>query len=705
MVLAWTTANVSSGMNRPTSAGVNHRSDSHTAYRKSSTMRPTNPRHATSSQYILPTTPSSPTRIYGTRYANHSAENLPTNNQANATPLPTKLPRSQTAPDMQSNMDSPGRKQDNRPPSANRSLAKVTPERVQYQSSSVLSPPPSVQVSLSQSEDSSNRKPVTSVERTKSGSKVILDDVGIKPVLPIHDSLIGESYAGGTIPRTAQHQTDIRATSIAVSKIAGHNQLRALSDEAGQNTSTASRKPLPAAHLDSASNGTNFEPSVSESNLEKITEGSILDSISNTRESVSAGRPRAQTPVPSNYMSQERSKSLKSRLRRALSFGSSSSLSELADGAPRRASQKGRSSSALYGHGNQSMDDVSVSSTASSASVMLRKMTQGLSRKTKRSLGGIFSGSKSKAQDLQPNVPIRTVTTPTVGSINYVNAEVDAADRPQSPRRDIFPNHTRGSSSISSAQIDATSPKIEVTKAVDNIDGHGSVAFPRLSQEITVEDDRHRRASMHLERPLPIDLAEATPARVPVHRFSPLNRKSPTVAASPSTENPSSSGMASAEVGNKVGLGKGILKKTLDPLSAPQVPKVAHNALPPMSPAESPKSMHDFDFSFDPAPVLQDFTVVDSDPKSASNDDTAKTTLLSTNESPSNKSSPALQFSPRITIHDTYTATEYDRRGELATCNRLTPLLAQRIKEELNAYKMDEMSVAEESKMYTHFFA
>jgi hypothetical protein len=31
---------------------------------------------------------------------------------------------------------------------------------------------------------------------------------------------------------------------------------------------------------------------------------------------------------------------------------------------------------------------------------------------------------------------------------------------------------------------------------------------------------------------------------------------------------------------------------------------------------------------------------------------------------------------------------EYDRRGDIATCNRLTPMLAQQIKEELNSFKM-----------------
>lgn len=63
-----------------------------------------------------------------------------------------------------------------------------------------------------------------------------------------------------------------------------------------------------------------------------------------------------------------------------------------------------------------------------------------------------------------------------------------------------------------------------------------------------------------------------------------------------------------------------------------------------------------------------------------------------------------LSFAEDLIFHSTWPATVYDRRGELATCNRLTPLLAQRIKEELNTYKMEEMAVAPSSRIYTHFF-
>ena len=47
-----------------------------------------------------------------------------------------------------------------------------------------------------------------------------------------------------------------------------------------------------------------------------------------------------------------------------------------------------------------------------------------------------------------------------------------------------------------------------------------------------------------------------------------------------------------------------------------------------------------------------------------------------------------ISFSPRIQFHDVWSSMEYDRRGDIATCNRLTPMLAQQIKEELNTFKM-----------------
>ena len=56
-----------------------------------------------------------------------------------------------------------------------------------------------------------------------------------------------------------------------------------------------------------------------------------------------------------------------------------------------------------------------------------------------------------------------------------------------------------------------------------------------------------------------------------------------------------------------------------------------------------------------------------------------------------------IAFSPRIQFHDTWPPGEYDRRGEIATCNRLTPLLAQQIREEINNFKMVRICMSRSS--------
>lgn len=58
-----------------------------------------------------------------------------------------------------------------------------------------------------------------------------------------------------------------------------------------------------------------------------------------------------------------------------------------------------------------------------------------------------------------------------------------------------------------------------------------------------------------------------------------------------------------------------------------------------------------------------------------------------------------LVFADSLSVYDTFSSTVYDRRSEPATWSRLTPALAQRIKEELNSFKMEEMEVHACSRM------
>ncbi|GMM33577.1 Bni4 protein [Saccharomycopsis crataegensis] len=68
-----------------------------------------------------------------------------------------------------------------------------------------------------------------------------------------------------------------------------------------------------------------------------------------------------------------------------------------------------------------------------------------------------------------------------------------------------------------------------------------------------------------------------------------------------------------------------------------------------------------------------------------------------------NGGSHRVKFSSRIILYETYNADDYDRHPEIATCNQLTPLLAQQIREELNTFKA-QMPIHDESRCYTHFF-
>ncbi|KAI8878893.1 hypothetical protein K501DRAFT_145266, partial [Backusella circina FSU 941] len=58
-----------------------------------------------------------------------------------------------------------------------------------------------------------------------------------------------------------------------------------------------------------------------------------------------------------------------------------------------------------------------------------------------------------------------------------------------------------------------------------------------------------------------------------------------------------------------------------------------------------------------------------------------------------------LTFNPVVKLHETFSPTDYDRRCDTnSTCQKLTPALAIKIKEELNDYKLKDMYVHVESR-------
>ncbi|KAF2485729.1 hypothetical protein BDY17DRAFT_309041 [Neohortaea acidophila] len=344
-------------------------------------------------------------------------------------------------------------------------------------------------------------------------------------------------------------------------------------------------------------------------------------------------------------------KGMKSRLRRAFSFGSAQELRragvdttqpdaqltrqqhqqqiddeldaeqmEIA----RRQEAAGIGAGIYSGQGGfaGSTDNLSISSTASSASMMLRKMGRG-AKKSAKSIKGLFR-PKSVVGVPAADGPIASVE-PTVGQVSMVTVEAE--------RRLVNVNahadeHTDGGTSF---------PKLERNSLESAVAG------------VLAEQGSPKRSEAELRRSVignDKDRAEVLAA-----------------------------------------VRKGILKRsgTASPTASPVVmPSDAAGGLPSVPqltdspPASSVPSK--------PREAYQNR----SSSAPAVNGDYFNTRMGVAKSMPStpNGSVRSISFSPRIQFHDAWSSTEYDRRGEIATCNRLTPLLAQQIKEELNTFKM-----------------
>ncbi|KAL5428198.1 hypothetical protein PMIN04_000877 [Paraphaeosphaeria minitans] len=333
-------------------------------------------------------------------------------------------------------------------------------------------------------------------------------------------------------------------------------------------------------------------------------------------------------------------KGMKSRLRRAFSFGSAAELrrasaennlnagraklhkdryqsEEDAEQAAIVAKQEaaGIGAGIYNGQGGftSSTDNISISSTASSASMMLRKMGHGMKKGT-RSIKGLFR-------------PKSVIGVP-------------AADGPiMQPQ-------------VSRVTVEAERQKVNVNANPHEIGG--GTGYPRLERNS-------------------IDAGRSTDISSLVAPSSDsLSRKSIVGGDRERAEVLSS-------------MKKGILKRTDTNSETSSLfvrPVDARN--------ESPKS------SAPSTPVNERTDYFTRPPRLAN---------PSTRSLPStpNGSRGNISFSPRLQFYDAWSASDYDRRGDIATCNRLTPMLAQQIKEELNSFKM-EMEVHELSKPHTHFF-
>ncbi|KAF2735664.1 hypothetical protein EJ04DRAFT_434571 [Polyplosphaeria fusca] len=371
----------------------------------------------------------------------------------------------------------------------------------------------------------------------------------------------------------------------------------------------------------------------------------------------SAAPPSAAVKQLTALNDKDAAKGMKSRLRRAFSFGSAAELRRASAennlSAERAKLRKDKYQSeqdaeqeaiiakqeaagigaGIYsGQGgfSGSTDNLSISSTASSASIMLRKMGHGMKKGT-RSIKGLFR-PKSVIGVPAADGP---VTQPSVGQVSMVTVEAERQ-------------------------------KVNV-----NADPHdqigGGTGYPRLERNSL---DAARSAS------------DFNPSILP-----PVNDAHP-------RKSIVGGDRERAEVLSS--MKKGILKRSGtssdSPSPAPRTADIPH-------PNETPKSSAPSTPNDDHARPVQ--VVVNGEDYFGRPPRLLTTGTRSLPGTPQNGRN--ISFSPRLQFHDVWSATEYDRRGEIATCNRLTPMLAQQIKEELNSFKM-EMEVHEQSKPHTHFF-
>ena len=379
-----------------------------------------------------------------------------------------------------------------------------------------------------------------------------------------------------------------------------------------------------------------------------------------------AAQAAVSTPSPAAQQlaavsDKDLNKGMKSKLRRAFSFGSAQELRRTAGQNTRQNNQAAvQQAQQTKEHHQQSIDDeldaeqqeiarrqeaagigagiysgqggfsgstdnLSISSTASSASMMLRKIGRG-AKKSGRSIKGLFRPKSVigvPAADGPLQVGSSAVVEPSVAQVSMVTVEAERLN----VNVNAHPDERSGGGT--------GFPKLER----NSMDAASAVAPPEARGSADGSDSVSRRSVVGSDK----DRAEVLAA-----------------------------------------VKKGILKRsgTGSPVGSP--------VIKPNDP--SPGQV--LQFTESPASSMPSTPKDVSQRRSSSapnvNGDYFGTRIALAKSMPNtpNGSIRSISFSPRIQFHDAWSASDYDRRGEIATCNRLTPMLAQQIKEELNTFKM-----------------
>ena len=140
----------------------------------------------------------------------------------------------------------------------------------------------------------------------------------------------------------------------------------------------------------------------------------------------------------------------------------------------------------------------------------------------------------------------------------------------------------------------------------------------------------------------------------------------------------------------------------MDVRKSSDVPEVDSAAAPARSPSGIAKTIPNDEGVL--IPVDEDISVAYAHPGATSSAPVLPSILKRSAAIAKTPSAPGLgkkvSFAENPTIYDIFSADVYDRRSESSsTFQRLTPSLAQSIKEELNSFKMEEMEVHPASRI------
>ena len=418
-----------------------------------------------------------------------------------------------------------------------------------------------------------------------------------------------------------------------------------------------------------------------ESPVSQTSFAKLVQSKNSNSEPTQSAPPSSDSPAAQQLAAVSKKDAKKegkpSRLRRAFSFGSAAELRKASAENSHATNERnklkkpqfeteeeareaaivqqqeasGLGASIYSGQGNfftGSTDNLSISSTASSASVMLRKMGKGVKKST-RSLVGLFRpksiiGAPS-ADASAPEPSVAQVSMVTVeAEREKVNVNLDPHD--QVGGGTGFPKLERNS--IDAASMSAREPSLTTSdRSSDNIKTRRSIVGgekERAEVLATIKKGILKRKTSAFSVELALTL---------------LGHDTGSGASSPVSRQPDA--------------------KSPDYV-LPQLPRFSespHSSAPPTPNDDSTPRGHR---------RTESVTIEGEDYFMS----VARFSGSETKSLPGTPKSIArnISFSPRIQFHDTWTATDYDRRGEIATCNRLTPTLAQAIKEELNSFKM-----------------